>query len=162
MAVIEMGNAAVDGTKDWNLYDQTTVSVLNPADGTGTITSVELYINNDAVGVAIIIFEEISLNHFTARCHQDIGDRAIGYHEVEVDLEVVEGDLIGIYGSGEAGRIECLDQARDVKYRAGDQTECVDAVFLVYGFDRTLSLYGTGTTEVAVKKKNVIFMGANF
>jgi len=79
----------------------TWISGDNPANQSGTITSVSFLVSDLVSGLVIIILQKITGDTFTARSYHSLGDKATGLHEdVEVSLAVVTGDYIAYYYTG--------------------------------------------------------------
>ena len=155
---ITIGNPAITGDilVGGDVYTQ--VDKKTPADGTGTITTVEVWLRASTTATIIAIFSE-SGGYLTARDYESVGALSEDYNSFSVNLDVVEGDYIGIYYEG--GEVENTPgAATGIWYKAGDQTQCVGVGFTSYAV-AFLSLKGTSEVE-EMKKKNVIFMGTNF
>jgi len=152
---IDIGLEPVEGN-DQGYANWTTVSKFNPANETGTITSVEIWAKVNLVGCKVGIFYVVSGNNLTCRDYQTIGNVTAGSKQTfEVDLDVETGDYIGItYTSGTMS-------ANGVGrwYVSGDQMTCVNKLFNS-STSASPHVYGTGATEE--EEANVIFFGTNF
>lgn len=137
----------------------TRVNKTNPANGSGKITSVELYCAVELSGCEIAIFYIISGDNMSTRAGGTVtlGTVTIGEHSIAngnpiitdfegnpISLTVEEGDYIGMFWvsglmrgitSGYAG----------YWYRYSDDIPCDNENFAVLP-GRTVNLYGTGTT----------------
>lgn len=137
--VIDIGAEAIDRASSLGVY--TLICQDNPANATGTITSVEIWANTDLSNVEVATFQHVGKQYFTTRDSEVIGSVTAGSKQTfPVSLEVQEGDYIGIYYS--AGAIE-LDTSgyTGIWYKAGDQIPCENLLFssmVGYG----ISLYG--------------------
>ena len=142
---IDIGSPAINDLGTF-VSGYTIISKGNPANGSGEIKSVEIWANVNMTGVAVAIFNEVSENNFTARDHEVLSDIPAGSKTTRtVNLDVVAGDVIGIYYSG--GKIEYRSVAgAGLWYCSGNQTSCVDKAFTDYGDTKRISLYGTGET----------------
>ena len=155
---IDMGSAAISRAYILGAVT-TTVDKNNPANASGKITSVQIYASSPLTACKVAIFHVVSGNNLSARDIQLIGNVAAGSTQTfEVDLNVEEGDYIGAYWT--SGNID-----RDVFgvgywYVSGDKIPCTDTTFS-FNATKTMSLYGTGTTEEE-EEANVIFFGTNF
>ena len=146
-----MGSAAIDRPTKHASNNATWILGSNPANATGKIATIEIFAveDEDMTDVTVAIFTETSTNVFTARDSQLIGTVTGGSKNVfSVDLDVVEGDYIGLYWN--YGRISYNDSDDDYWVLAGDQTSCVDTTFPFYSelwdVRRTFSLHGTHPT----------------
>ena len=143
-----------------------------PATGTGTITTIEIWAQQNMTGVIVAIFTEGEPEFLTARDHVHLGNVSVGEHSVSngnaitqdedtnpISLDVVAGDFIGFYA--ETGNIESDGSGyAGTLLESGNHTECVDREFNDQAGDG-MSLRGIGTTaeEEAI---NVFFFGTNF
>jgi len=165
-AEITIGSAAINRAGYYN-PGKTYVAKGSTANGTGTITSAEFYVQLELTGAKVAIFYVVAGNNLTARDFetvqiggQDPGVIPVGFSTATVDLDVVTGDYIGLYWSG-GGKLDVEVSGDGEWHKDGDQTGCTDTLFNSQA-DRTMSLYGTGTTEVEEEEVNVINMGTNF
>ena len=140
---------------------ETIINKGNPANATGTITSVEIYayyLSMDNVEVAT--FYEVSENHFTTRDSEVIGAVTTGAKRTfVVSLDVVAGDYIGLYVP--SGYLAWDASGGDgIWVVGGDNIPCTNTAF---GFNagNIVSVYGTGVTEEE-EEDNAIFFGFNF
>ena len=159
MAVIDIGPGASD-LNSYQLAGLTSVSMDNPANETGRITSIEIWVNENLEGCKIGTFYVVSGNNLSARDYETIGNLAAGYNKFAVDINVESGDYIGVYHTG--GRIEKQTTAGTGYWYVGDdQMSCSNKTFSTN--TNQISLYGTGTTEVPPPEvDNAIFFGINF
>ena len=158
---IDIGSPAID--RNTNLASGwTAINVFNPANASGTVTSVEIWASGVALsGCEVATFYVVSGNNLSTRDTEYIGDVPYGSKQTfEVDIDVQEGDYLGIYFSGGAVERNTSGYA-GIWYINGDQIPCTDVTFSVMDGD-TLSLYGTGTTEEEEEEANAIFFGCNF
>jgi len=127
----------------------TNVSRANPANESGKITSVSVWVEasyGTLTNVEIAIFYIVSGNNLSTRSSQSVADLATGFQTVPVNLNVQAGDVIGIFYT--AGRISKDNTGADGWwYLAGDNIPCTDTTFTLSA-TQCLSLYGSGTTEV--------------
>lgn len=154
---IDIGTPAIDRGSFLATNNITFISVENPANLSGRITSIEIWAVVEMTGVKVATFEEVDTNTFTARDSQLIGTVSAGSKKTfDVDLDVQAGDYIGLCTTG--GAIENDTSGSGTWNTSGDQTGCVEQVFS-FNADRTMSLYGTGITE---EEDDAIFFGMNF
>ena len=139
---IDIGSSAIDRGSFLATNNITFISVENPANLSGRITSIEIWAVLEMTGVKVATFEEVDTNTFTARDSYTIGTVAAGSKQTfDVDLDVQAGDYIGLYTTG--GAIENDTSGSGTWNTSGDQTGCVGELF-TFNADRTMSLYGTG------------------
>jgi len=145
--IIDIGEEAIvrDGTCD-PLY--TSINLNNPANETGTITSVEIYASVNLVDCKVATFFLVADDNYSTRDWEAIGDVTAGSKQTfEVSLDVEAGDFIGIYYTSgnvyaETGTGEVLME------KNADLIPCTDADFDAHwGFYRHMSLYGTGIVK---------------
>lgn len=167
--VIDVGNEAIDRNSN-EAGGYTEIVYTNPANASGKITSIEIWANEEMIGVEVAIFYVVSGSNLSTRDTVTLGTVTIGEHSISngnpimvdsesnlISLDVVEGDFIGIYWI--SGRIEAdWDIGEGGYYKAGDHIPCTN---LEFSFDTpyAISLYGTGTTEEA---GNAIMFGFAF
>jgi len=158
---IDIGNSASDRGDYATLG--TMVDKFNPANLSGTITSVEIYTywQTDMLDCEVATFFIVSGNNLSTRDSEVIGTVTKGGKRTfEVNLDVEAGDVIGIYFS--AGAIEYdTSGGIGIWYKTGDNIPCTDVTF-TYGAGPTFSLYGTGVAEEEEEEENAIFFGTNF
>ena len=135
----------------------TLINIDKPATGTGKITQVHIahLAASPMTGVKVAIFycttppvgPATYYEKFTARDSETIGDLPVsdGIKTFDVDLDVVEGDFIGLYWAG--GSLRGANNVGCLYYRkcSGDQTGCANQDFY-YTDDDQISIYGTGET----------------
>ena len=156
---IDIGSPAINRAS-WISY-QTSVQKTNPANASGKITSVEIWAYSNMSNCEVATFYVVSGNNLSTRDTQAIGSVSSGSKQTfEVDLNVQEGDYIGIYY--ETGGIEMdVSGGAGKWYKSGDNIPCTDVTF---GFSagHIMSLYGTGATEEEEEEANAIFFGTAF
>ncbi|GAH36964.1 unnamed protein product, partial [marine sediment metagenome] len=167
---IVVGNSATDRGSNAGFSNWTIVDACTSADGTGKITTVEVWVYSAGAGCKVAIFyrpdSSGAPNNLTARDSEIVqidgeesGVIPSGSKQTfTVDLDVVEGDFIGIYGT--SGSIEMEAEASDgYWYEAGDQTSCINVEF-AETTGKILSLRGIGATEE--EEANAVWFGTNF
>jgi hypothetical protein len=171
MAAIDVGPGAIDRNSTDSGY--TNICMSNPANASGTLTSIEVWTNENqpSGNVVVATFEQVDTNTFTARDSVTLGAITAGAKRTittdensdAIALTVVEGDYLGAYvGSGYKFEYTLNDSGGGCWYKSGDQTSCVSTAFSTdYGLDDDISIYATGSTEEAAED-NAIFFGTNF
>lgn len=157
---IEVGYAAI--SRDAGADVRTTICGA-AADGTGKITSVEIWARTEMAGCEVAIFTQGEANVFSTRDYETVNNGngagvvlAGSKQTFVVDLDVVEGDFIGIYYS--AGTIEFgTGGSRWYSGATVDWIPCTDETFTSQGF--LVSLYGTGATVVGT---SIMFTFSDF
>ena len=153
MAVITIGSAAIDrNSRDDPGY--TLIDKEGAANGTGTITSVEIFAEsgNDLVNCEVATFDEVSTDTFTTRDTEAIGAVTGGSKQTfsSLDMVVETGDYIGIVFTG--GNLErSTDSGGYYWYALGDHIPCTSQAFILFN-PTIISLYGTGETPTAYTK----------
>jgi len=148
-ATIDIGLAASDRGTYLSTINFTCVEKSNPANASGKITSVEIFAQTtyDLTDCVVATFYIVSGDNLSTRDYEAIGTVTAGSKQTfPVDLDVEEGDHIGLYASG--GRIECDSSGLvGVWGKSGDYIPCADILFsFLSGYG--ISLYGTGETIV--------------
>lgn len=138
---IDIGEAAIDRPHDYGV--QTSVSKGNPANGSGRLTSIEIWANQTLENCKVATFYWVSGNMLSTRDYQVIGQVLAGSKKTFIiDIEVQEGDLIGIhYSAGKLERDGLVGEG--IWFNSGDRIPCVEVNFTPIA-DITLSLYGEG------------------
>ena len=150
LTVITMGNDPINQTST-SLGWTTQIDGNVPANASGTITSIEVWAGNAWIGVQVATFyrpdPDNFPNKFTTRDYETLPNNAsAGYQQYDVDIDVVEGDFLGIY----------LPRYYYIDYTTGaagwsftsspyDQIPCTDITFGINP-SRKMSLRGTGET----------------
>ena len=162
--VIEMGYEAIDRT---GAATAATTINANPANASGKITNVEIWANIELAGCEVAIFYRPDPGSFPLKfstCDYETVNNGNGAGVVlagskqtfVVDLNVLQGDYIGIYFS--AGKIELnADGNRWYSPPTTDWIPCTNETFTFQNL--RISLYGTGATE---EEGNAIMFGMNF
>ena len=140
---IDIGSPAIE-QEGSVLKEFTHIGKENPANASGKINKVEIWAYKNLLNTIVATFTQVAENVFTARDSQYIGTVISGSKQIfSVDLEVAEGDFIGIYFTSGMCMMHFAGVGRWALY--GDQSSCSEATFN-FTADRTISLYGTGST----------------
>lgn len=142
---ITIGGECINRGSYWSNTGYTLIDRNSPADGTGKITTIEIWCYTNMTDTEVATFYLVGGNYST-RDHVAIGTVIAGEKRIfNVDLEVEEGDFIGIYSS--TGYIEIDTPSGDIKilYKSGDNIPCTEATFGQLDKEE-LSLHGIGTT----------------
>jgi len=119
--------------------DSTLIVAERPATFSGKITYIEIFAYQAMASVTVATFTQVAENVFTARDSEFIGDVGGDFKRpFGVDLDVVEGDVIGIFWN--AGYIERDDKGSGIWIKTGNQTSCNEVIFSFVS-NRTISLY---------------------
>jgi hypothetical protein len=145
---IDIGTQGVDPGYHPLSLAQTFIAGGNPVLKSGNIDTLVVSSWADLTGVKLIAFEKVGTNDFTAKRYQSIGTITAGTEvEVEVDLDVLEGEYLGIWGTGGSFKTQETGGV-GLWSHVGDQSEGEDVTFsLTSGYE--IYLYGTGTGDPA-------------
>jgi len=142
---IDVGNKATDsGYAGWTVVDK-----ANPANASGKIISIEIWADTNMENCEVATFYRPDPSGFpnklTTRDTYAIGNvTADSKQNFIVDLNVVEGDYIGIYNS--AGAIEVdLSGGSGLWILNGDYISCTNETFGSEA-DNRISLYALGVS----------------
>ena len=159
MALIDIGAAATD--RNINLAPAYTgIDLENPANDTGTLTSIEIWLALDGSGVKVFTASRDG-DKFTPRDVVTLADITAGSKVTRttdvssnpIALEVESGDYIGVYTGG--GRVERgASGGSGFYYKAGDQTAAGEQTYTLASGE-VLSLYATGVTPVTTSIKTL-------
>ncbi len=152
---INIGSPAIN-RGSYTSSGYTLVDKAVPADGSGTITSVEIYVAGAMLNAEVATFYIVSGNNLSTRDNETIGSIAEGYSQHEVDLEVEEGDYIGIFYTD--GYIDRDNFGIGNWFFGTDKIPCINQPFGV-DTDRTISLRGTGETVGWTGPFNAVTVG---
>lgn len=157
---IDIGAAAINRSFSGG-GDITLVNKTNPANDSGIIDTIEMWINTQIVNCEVATFYVVSGNNLSTRDTHAIGTVTAGSKQTftGLNISVQAGDYIGIRFS--SGYIEKDNSGGDGLWSVeGDKIPCTNVSFSL-GEGNIISLYGTGTTEAAEEEGNAIFFGTN-
>jgi len=146
---IDIGAAAIDRASVTNLASYTLVGAENPANATGIIDTVEIWMaavsspNNVFVGT----FSAVG-NVLTCRDSESIGEIVVGSKQTftGLSIDIVSADYIGAKNKTTFNSdIERDNSGSGYWYIAGEYIDPTDSATFTWGANRTMSLYGTGT-----------------
>ena len=155
MTAITIGYAATNrGSLELTTYTYVNGGSNGLADGTGTITDVEIYFVTDFDGADVKVgtWGEITVNSiYDNRDYATLGAVTSGSMQTfsGLSIDVVTGDSIGAYFS--SGRIEAAASALGTVVYSADSTDYFDYgthTFDGYSAGHGMSLHGIGTTAV--------------
>lgn len=146
---MDIGNIAINRntfSTSWSQY-KTLVDLTNPANLTGVITTVMIYLAYATQSIKIGIFYLKEGTTFVCRSVASIGDLGVGEHTISnLELATVSGDYIGI--SFYNGGIDVTDDSEGaLRFISADA--CIESLETSMEFwrDYTMSLCGMGYTE---------------
>jgi hypothetical protein len=151
VAVIDIGAAAIDRASRVNLL-YTFVEGSNPANDTGKIDTVEMWLDIAGTGIEVATFIHEGSNVLSTRDYEAIGSVAAGSKQTftGLNMDVATGDYIGICGT--AGEIDTDSSGgTGLWYKSGDNIPCTSQTF-AWIADYIISLYGTGASVTAWAK----------
>jgi len=142
---IDIGQPAIDRGSQL-VGGWTGICGANPANASGTITSVEIWAKVDISGCKVGTFYVITGDTLKCRDVVTIGDVPKGSKQTfpDLSLSVQADDYIGIYFTG--GQLERDTSGADgLWYVTGDYCIVDAEATFIWDSDGALSLYGTGT-----------------
>lgn len=146
MAAIDVGGAAIDRAST-HPAEYTSIEGSNTADGTGEITSIELWMATNASDFEAATFINQGAEDFSVRDNETLGSVTAGSKQTfsGLSMSVATGDYIGFYMSAgtmekdNSGGVEVWAKSGD--YIPGTGTETYSTTP-----DRIMSIYGTGVS----------------
>lgn len=152
MAEIDIGMSAESARGSGVVLDfygtrYTYINEGNPANDSGTIDTVEIWMAVAGTGVKVAPFEEVDTDTFTTRDEHTLGNVASGSKQTFSGIEnfnVATGDYLGI--AGDSGTLDADLSGGAGMWRAtGSYIPCTSQSFTALsGYE--LSLCGTGET----------------
>ena len=145
---IDVGMPAIN--RGTNAGGATIFNVGNPANSTGRISTVQIYLETNCTNVEIATFFEVSSGYYSTRDNVALGNQSAGYSSHNVDLEVQVGDYIGMYAS--SGNYEYDSTGfNGVRSVFGDYIPCTNVAFVLdTNGDGAISCYGTGLITINI------------
>lgn len=142
---IDIGSEAIART-GFFLSGTTIINLENPANESGTITSLELHVDASLSDCKVGTFSRNG-NNFTCRDYEVIGSVPSGSKQIfSVSITCLAGDYIGIFFSG--GQIDRNTSGYPGIYtKSGDHFEAGEQTYN-FTADHTISAYGTGGSVV--------------
>ena len=158
---IDIGNVAIN-RDGYTPYTSTLVDIINPANASGKITSIEIWAYESMSAIEIATFYVVSGNNLSTRDSVTLGAVTAGSKQTfttdsggnPISLNVQTGDYLGTKFTD--GQIERTNGSGGYLYKSGDQIPCTNETFAASGSGSELSLYGIGVTP------NAIMFGMNF
>lgn len=150
--IIDIGSEAlIRNHNTLSLGGNTFLDKTNPANASGKIKTIQIYGQNQLSNCEVATFYLVSGNNFSTRDHAFIGTvPGWGLHEFPVNIDVEEGDFIGIYYTAGYFRMSTQTEGQGIYYRAGDKIPVTNETFTYYG-KYQISLHGIGETEPVFK-----------
>lgn len=142
---IDIGTDAIDRDNSSSLPDRTYVFKDNPANENGTLTSIEVWVDEDLANCIVGTFYITNGNTLKCRDSESIGSVASGSKQTfPVSIAVKIGDYIGIYAT--SGSIERDNTGGEgAWYVNGQYIDPDDETIYTHLNYYIFSLYGTGT-----------------
>lgn len=143
---ITMGPGAINRSASNSAGPYTYIEKNNPANASGTITNFEVFPYQSIYNVEVATFYLVSGNILSTRDSEAVGDALGGWEAFEVNLDVQEGDYIGIYYS--SGKLEYgLGGGGAGHWKSvGDKIPCSEFEFVYSSTAWGISIYATGAT----------------
>lgn len=153
MGAIDIGIAAIDRASRINIHagGSTVVNRQNPANDTGTITGLEVWLESkvSVTDLWIGTFSAV-VNDLTCRDSESVGDVTIGSKQTfsGLDIDVVVGDYFGCHSkNANIAYIERDTSGLDGYWFAGGEViDPLDSATFTLSATRGISLWGTGAT----------------
>jgi len=148
MAVIDIGGGATD-RNDAHNPNHTIIDQANPANDSGTITTIYTWFATTGANFQVGFFEEVSADTFTTRSDQNLGSVTPGSQQsfTGLSLAVVAGDYIGtVYTSGTIDYSTPGATTGIWRELNQDYVPCTNQAITDQGVGRNPSLYGEGAT----------------
>lgn len=152
---IDVGSVAIN-RDEYTSGDRTIIVTENPANATGKINHIEVFIFATASTIEVASFEKVNGNTFTTRGTSGALNVVTGLNTFDAPgdfaaFDINAGDYIGCYVDIE-GKVDKDPSGSGYWILTGDYVPCTNQVFVFYDA-RTISLYATGTeAEVGLKK----------
>lgn len=150
MAAIDIGAAAANLTSSLGIITYTSVGKENPANDTGTLTSIEIWIETKS-GTTDVFAGTFSAagNVLTCRDSESLGDVTAGSKQTfsSVTITVSSGDYLGAFSkTGTSCELSKENSGSGMWYYTGECIDPTDSQTFTSLADRTISLYGAGAT----------------
>lgn len=146
MAIITIGPDATNRASV-TVSGNVVLDLANPSNGTGTITSVSIYVASTTTTTAVGIFYLVSGTTYKCRSAVSLGSLSAGLNTInDLNLDVVTGDVIGCYHSG--GAIDRADNGGSSAYYSGNT--CIvgnQTSYVTSGQARIISVQGSGSSS---------------
>lgn len=139
-----IGSEAIDRPTYWS-PNYTLISKDGPADGSGTIKTIEIWVYTELAGLIVGTFYTTNGNTFKCRDSEAIPGSIFPGSKVtkEITVAVETGDYIGCFFTG--GGIERDAQGyAGLWYKSGEYIDPGDEATYVMASGDTISLYGIG------------------
>lgn len=143
---IDIGSPAINRAASL-VANVTVINKNNPANDTGTITSIEVWADENLSNLEVATFYETAANEFSTRGTHFIGNVTSGSKQTfpGLNIPVEAGDYLGYVFT--VGKID-YDVTGGIAYwwLSGDAIPCTEQAFDFAGGTGIMSLYGTGAT----------------
>lgn len=124
----------------------TVIDLANPANASGLITQVDVYVASQITSAKIGIFYLVSGSTYHCRSSYTTGVLPVGLNQLTgLSLAVTAGDFIGIYHA--TGTVDRANSGGTSAYKSGDYADAGDeAAFTTASQTRIISVHGTGVS----------------
>jgi hypothetical protein len=152
MADIDIGSGATNRSGSVSGGGYTDIDLNNPANGTGTLTSVEIWANTDLANCEVGTFYLDSGTTYVCRSSAVIGAVTAGAKRTTdvsgTPITVNTGDYLGIYYT--SGKLERDTEGNNgLMYYYGKAITALDSQSYTFLAGDALSIYATGTVTAA-------------
>lgn len=147
MPNIDVGNAAINRASSSGT-GTTRLDLGNPANATGLITTITVYVASEITTAKIGLFYLTTGTTYVCRSSYTTGVLAVGLNTLSgLSLAVVLGDVIGIYH--DTGGIDAAASGGNDAYKIGEYADPGDSASYTTGGTVIYSLYGDGIAYIA-------------
>ena len=155
--MITMGNEAIDRSASYKGH-YTNINLNNPANASGKIKIIDIFAGVNMADVEIATFFNVGGNNYSTRDTAVIGTVIAGSKQrFSVDLDVVEGDFIGLYWTTGELHYDCTGEV-GIASKEFDHIPCVNQEFTPYaGYVISIkAMGGVGEGELTVGSEILI------
>lgn len=158
MAAIAVGPAASDRASV-TVAGNTVLDLANPADGTGTIDTITIYVNSQITTAKVGLFYLTTGTTYICRSSYTTGVLTVGLNTLTgLNLACQAGDVIGIYHA--TGAVDRADTGGTSAYVTGEYADAGDsASYTTASQARIISVHGAGTTNQPMASRGVAVPG---
>lgn len=157
---IDVGDEAVNGNNDWAA---TTIVLGNPANATGTINHIELYLNRACTGLRVGSFFLVSGTTHECRASVNVGDvgaAGLATWDAPGDFTafaITLGDYAGFFPT--TGAIERSTTGYSgIRYATGEHIDTGDQMATSLAASQSISVYLTGVESGGASSKGAAML----
>ena len=168
LGAIDIGGPVINRAGAWGA-GKTLIVKNNPANASGEITEVEIWVNSAISDCEIATFFVVSGNNLSTRGTHYVGSLSANTKHVisELHLTVEGGDYIGIYFPSGSIEFDIPDpNGIGMWYKTGDYISCINTTFIfddlaisIGGIGMTLPKNATGKADFSTSMISVLSRG---